>query len=384
MVQVLEDYRKSFLNFIVLFSISLSLILGNIVQAGFDSWEQIVAAGREQIVIDIGNAAMRQGFNYESTIGVLANINSESTFDPSLIEAGNGIGLGLIQWSFERRTALEQFINEKYNGDFKSMEGQMAFLNYEITETSWKDEMNKATVQSQLAYYGMTIESDPPNSWDEFKKLTNPVDAAKIFMAVMERPSASIDHSQRIHMAEILAEKLKGRLDGKPSSDNSSSKDNKVSNVGDGSEGLPAEWDLVGMTKRNYLYESQLQIELPKEGDLSIAMTHAATNLKETNQQVNTFDYIKFTRTLVAFVGIWFIVYAITLLVVYVFDRSNILFEISLLSILTLGRASIYQYDDGETRQATLSTVMQMMFISLLVALVLITGAVYDVFSLLF
>jgi len=135
-----------------------------IAQAGYDSWAQIVSGGAESTVIDIGNAAMKQGFNYESTIGLLANINSESGFDTSTIEAGNGIGRGLIQWSFERRTAMEKFIQEKYNGDFSSMEGQMAYLNYEITETSWKGEMNEATVNSQLAAYGLSISSKAPNS----------------------------------------------------------------------------------------------------------------------------------------------------------------------------------------------------------------------------
>lgn len=40
---------------------------------------------------------------------IMGNIYAESGFDPDAIESGNGIGLGLCQWSFGRRTQLEAF-----------------------------------------------------------------------------------------------------------------------------------------------------------------------------------------------------------------------------------------------------------------------------------
>lgn len=371
--KVKKNLKFLFVGFLIL----LQLLFPVVVYAGYDSWEQIVSGGAESTVIDIGNAAMKQGFNYESTIGLLANINSESGFDTSTIEAGNGIGRGLIQWSFERRTAMENFIQEKYNGDFSSMEGQMAYLNYEITETSWKGEMNEATVNSQLSAYGLSISSKAPNSWDEFKKMTNAEDAAKIFMVVMERPSysAGVNHwEQRVRLAKEMAEALKGKLNGSPSSDDEgkSDKDSKSSD-----SGLPDEWELVGMTKRNYMYDKQNDIKLPDSGSLSIAQGATVASLKEDIHGNDRFALINFLRTFIAFIGIWFFVWAMALIVGYLFDRSNVYFEFSLVSFLTFGSVSVLALEDGQERAVSRSKVLKRVGLALIVGFILVSGAIY-------
>lgn len=50
-----------------------------------------------------------RGLSELSVAAIMGNIEAESEFDPNLVEAGNGIGLGLCQWSFVRRTQLEAF-----------------------------------------------------------------------------------------------------------------------------------------------------------------------------------------------------------------------------------------------------------------------------------
>ena len=356
-----------------------------VVHAGYNSWSEIVSGGKEQIVIDIGNAAIKQGFNFESSIGVLTNINSESGFDSNVIEGGNGIGRGLIQWSFERRVAMENFIKQKYNGDFHSMEGQMAYLNYEITETAWKGEMNEAKVKSQLAAYGLTISSKAPNSWDEFKQMTNAEDAAKVFMVIMERPaySPSVNHvEQRVRLARELAENLKGKLNGSSSSsDKDKGKDSKQQTGGnDGS--LPAEYELVGMSKRNYLYEKQLPIVLPGQevaGDtgLSTSEQYNVVELKETVNTVSGFRWVDFLRTVVAFIGIWFFIWGIALIVAYLFDRNNIYFEISLVSILTGGTITVLALDEGDVRRVSTAKIARRVILAFVVGYILVAGMMY-------
>ena len=323
---------------------------------------------------------MKQGFNFESTIGLLANINSESGFDTSAIEEGNSIGRGLIQWSFERRTAMEKFIKEKYKGDFKSMEGQMAYLNYEITETSWKGEMNEATVKSQLLAYDLSITSKVPNSWDEFKKMTNAEDAAKVFMVVMERPSysPSVNHwEQRVRMAKEMAEALKGKLNGSASSSDKK-EDGKSSNGLSASEaGLPKEYELVGMSKRNYMYDKQNEVALPDGSDLSIAQEATVAGLKEDIHGTDRFALVNFLRTVVAFMGIWFFVWAIALIVAYLFDRSNVYFEFSMVSLLTFGSITVLALEDGQERSASRSKVLKRAGIALIVGFVLVSGSIY-------
>lgn len=384
MGNLLGRYSKKLKKSLVVLVVVAQCLSPVIAKAGYNSWGEIVSSGKEATVVEIGNAAIKQGFNYESTIGVMANINSESGFDSSAIEGGNGIGRGLIQWSFERRTAMENFIQQKYNGDFGSMEGQMAYLNYEITETAWKGEMNEATVKSQLAVYGLTVSSKIPNSWDEFKQMTNAEDAAKIFMVVMERPSysPSVNHwEQRVRLAKEMAEGLKGKLNGSSSSGKKEEGKSKGETVeADGN--LPKEYELVGMSKRNYLYESQLPIvfpgqEIAGETGLSESQQYNVASIKESVGTSNKFNWIDFLRVCVAFVGIWFIVWGIGLIVAYLFDRSNIYLEISLVSVLTGGTITVLALDEGDVRRANVSMIVRRVVLAFVVGYILVAGMMY-------
>lgn len=384
MGNLLGRYSKKLKKSLVVLVVVAQCLSPIIAKAGYNSWAEIVSSGKEATVVEIGNAAIKQGFNYESTIGVMANINSESGFDSSAIEGGNGIGRGLIQWSFERRTAMENFIQQKYNGDFGSMEGQMAYLNYEITETAWKGEMNEATVKSQLAAYGLSVSSKIPNSWDEFKQLTNAEDAAKIFMVVMERPSydPGTNHwEQRVRLAKEMAEGLKGKLNGSSSSGKKEEGKSKGETVeADGN--LPKEYELVGMSKRNYLYESQLPIvfpgqEIAGETGLSESQQYNVASIKESVGTSNKFNWIDFLRVCVAFVGIWFVVWGIGLIVAYLFDRSNIYLELSLVSVLTGGTITVLALDEGDVRRANVSMIVRRVILALVVGYILVAGMMY-------
>ena len=274
---------------------------------------------------------------------------------------------------------MEKFIQEKYNGDFSSMEGQMAYLNYEITETSWKGEMNEATVNSQLAAYGLSISSKAPNSWDEFKQMTNAEDAAKIFMVVMERPSyaPSINHwEQRVRLAKEMAEALKGKLNGSPSSDNKGD-EKSAKDIKDSGPGAPDEWELVGMTKRNYMYDKQNDVALPNNDGLTIAQGAAVASLKEDIHGRDRFALVNFLRTVVAFVGIWFFVWAIALIVAYLFDRSNVYFEFSLVSMLTFGSVTVLALEDGKERSESRSKVLKRVGLALIIGFILVSGSIY-------
>ncbi|MDF2606593.1 MAG: putative hydrolase [Bacillales bacterium] len=45
----------------------------------------------------------------KSIASIMGNIQAESGFDPDIVEGGSGIGFGLCQWSFGRRTQLEAY-----------------------------------------------------------------------------------------------------------------------------------------------------------------------------------------------------------------------------------------------------------------------------------
>lgn len=50
-----------------------------------------------------------KGLPHISICAVMGNITAESSWNPDAIENGSGIGFGLCQWSFGRRTQLESY-----------------------------------------------------------------------------------------------------------------------------------------------------------------------------------------------------------------------------------------------------------------------------------
>lgn len=71
------------------------------------------------------------GLNSAGACGVLANIEAESNFSPTLYGDG-GNSYGICQWNLSRFTNLKNYCNK--NGyDWKSLNGQLQFLKYELT-----------------------------------------------------------------------------------------------------------------------------------------------------------------------------------------------------------------------------------------------------------
>ena len=146
-----------------------------------------------------------------------------------------------------------------------------------------------------------------------------------------------------------------------------------------GNDGLPKEWELVGMSKRRYLYESQNKIELPNgDSGLSVKQRQHLASIKEDVTAVDGFNLIVFLRTLVAFVGILFFAWAIFLIVAYLFDRSNIFFEISLVSIMTMGSVTVMALDESDARRANTSLIARKTILSLVIGYVLVAGVMYS------
>jgi hypothetical protein len=98
-----------------------------------------------------------------SVFGIMGNISQESSWDVQEVEEGNGIGFGLCQWSFSRRTDLENFGT--------SLQKQCQFILKELN-TQW---FNAG---------GYTKENFVNGNY-------SPIDAAKAFCWCWERPNAN-------------------------------------------------------------------------------------------------------------------------------------------------------------------------------------------------
>jgi hypothetical protein len=61
----------------------------------------------EEVKKVIWGFLLGKGLTPEQTAGLMGNIQQESGFRPEAVEGGNGIGFGIVQWSFGRRTAVE-------------------------------------------------------------------------------------------------------------------------------------------------------------------------------------------------------------------------------------------------------------------------------------
>lgn len=121
-------------------------------------------------------AVLGAGYSKEAAAGVLGNIEAESGFNADLIEYGSGIGFGLCQWSYGRRTQLEQYAAAKGKspGDVNT---QIEFLIAEITPGGGADGFANYQL---MKYHGYA-----PSDWEN---ATTPEDAAIAFCWTFERP----------------------------------------------------------------------------------------------------------------------------------------------------------------------------------------------------
>jgi len=87
----------------------------------------------DTIAEQVWNYLIEAGFTEEATAGVMGNIHQESGgFNPAIVEnGGSGQGIGLCQWSYGRRTKLENFAAAR-GKSWTEVEVQLEYLVLEI------------------------------------------------------------------------------------------------------------------------------------------------------------------------------------------------------------------------------------------------------------
>lgn len=86
----------------------------------------------EQIIYEY--CSQELGFNTAACCGILANIQRESWFLP-YATGDNGAAYGICQWNSRRQDLINYCSKNGY--DYTTVEGQLAFLKYELTQVSW-------------------------------------------------------------------------------------------------------------------------------------------------------------------------------------------------------------------------------------------------------
>lgn len=143
-----------------------------------------VIAGNE-ITEQVWNYLRSAGIPAVRVAGIMGNIQAESGFNSNLIEYGNGIGFGLCQWSYGRRTALENYAASKGKppGD---LEVQLEFLLTELDPGNFN------------SYH------TGENNYNGFMNASDPETAAYYFMWGWERPAVWAGNSS-IQMRQTAA-----------------------------------------------------------------------------------------------------------------------------------------------------------------------------------
>lgn len=110
--------------------IILSLVLLVTPLCVFGSAANIVTCDNAKKIFDF--LVDEMGLNSAAASGVLANIEAESNFNPNL-SGDSGSSFGICQWHAGRFDNLKSFC-AKNSYDYKSLEGQLRYLEYELTE----------------------------------------------------------------------------------------------------------------------------------------------------------------------------------------------------------------------------------------------------------
>lgn len=146
------------------------------------------------------------GYSDVSVAGAMGNIHYESGgFNSDAVEKSTGQGIGLVQWSFGRRTALESYAESK-GVSWTDEDSQIEFLIAEIAGVG--PAVKFATLQMIAATYdGVTYEA---SAWENAMTVE---DATRAFGACFERPKESEyinSIEERIEWAEKYYKEFSG------------------------------------------------------------------------------------------------------------------------------------------------------------------------------
>ena len=376
--------------------------------AGYSSWDQVPADKKENAKAFF-LSLREEGVSAEVAAAMTARANSESGFDPFMLEGGESgwearlkapekdeaPAYGFLQMQDRRPSGrlgkmlafVENFEGGKGTSDPKVSAKAQAkaaleeFKSHDIFASyPVKDEGGTAVVTTTGVSYPINLKEygykEPIDSFEKFKSLKDAKLATLVWTMSAVRPAGwayANSYKNDFAMIDPILKEFGGL-----SVDGSSSSGDKI-NAELGNDKLPKEWELVGMSKRKYLYESQNKIDLPNgDSGLSVKQRQHLASIKEDVTAVDGFNLIVFLRTLVALVGILFFAWAIFLIVAYLFDRSNIFFEISLVSILTMGSITVMALDESDARRANTSLIARRVILSLVIGYVLVAGVMYS------
>jgi hypothetical protein len=134
------------------------------------------------------------GIPLAGTSGIGGNVQVESGFDPGIVERGNGIGFGFCQWSFDRRTSMEQEA-ARQGVPASDPTFQANYIIFELENRDQRYDSSKSEME------GIVVAETPE-------------EAAVSFNLNFERPRAEDANSDmRVRTAREIYDQIWGQLD---------------------------------------------------------------------------------------------------------------------------------------------------------------------------
>lgn len=168
---------------------------------------------KEEIQIYVYNFFYNKGLPHKSICAIMGNITAESAWNVEAIEQGNAIGFGLCQWSFERRTQLENY-GVSLNHQCEFLYSELTGENTNTTGASYQWIANPAdSVDNGEGFYCSNEDFRNGNGSIEF--------LTKAFCYCWERPAYATNHltETRIPSAITFSETMGDDTGGSGDSD---------------------------------------------------------------------------------------------------------------------------------------------------------------------
>ena len=186
---------KAGLPLLGIFGLLLLMLMGMATCAAFDnadkgSWGDLTA-NENAVALYL----LAKGMDEVHVAAIMGNIEAESGFDSGGVEAGNGIGHGLFQWSFGRWNQLQAYSVEQ-NRPWHDIRLQMDFF--------WKEYCNEPAGATFAGYQWSTdVYTGETYDHELFEAESDLAECTRRFCAHFERANADLAHmSRRIESAE--------------------------------------------------------------------------------------------------------------------------------------------------------------------------------------
>ena len=315
------------------------------------------------------------GFSEAATAGLMGNFYGECAYnftradDKINNDMRNFIlgehGIGLIMWTYWSIQERLFEICDEMGVQWTDANAQLVALKELLWASNWWS-------------YGGNY-----SSLDDFMNTDDVILATDTVCWGFERPYAPWAHLDRRRAeAENVYDRFKGTEVDLSLAQNTDGQSGSEENIADGSFVL-SEWDLDGMPSRGDLLEGSNNVRLPNYNDLGVSEANSVSLIKNNILLEQKFSFYDSIRVGVVFLGLLLITYSALILVAYLFDRTNNLLEISLISILTLGKLKYADGRDYGTSKgyADSTKIIKVSILSIAIGLFIVSGGVFVVIS---